>query len=316
MTLEEFFKSPISSPFRYLLKLGINGACILFPRLPAHMAKKMRELFSARVNDLLYEHFFLYNTTIGEYSVPSRYVSLNTPLPIECTFSGKDYVQSHFYFHGMPSFFTDLLFFCDQQTVFFDIGANMGLVSAGLARFMPQKHIVAFEALPSTHARLKSLFDLNCPRARSFNMALSSSSGNLTFTIPSSDSGSASANIDAEELIRTRGADISVRRETAPCEPFSSVYAQLIATGGLDHCKRHAFKIDVEGHEVEVLEGMIGYFTEFDGEIFIVVEVRTDTAADVHRLLHSNGFVPYRSESSAATINGNLGDCIYLRQAR
>ena len=82
-------------------------------------------------------------------------------------------MQAHFYFHGFPAFFPELLYFCDNKTAFFDLGANMGLVSVGLSKFLPQIHIFTFEALLSTYARLKDCFAENCPRANCYNIALS-----------------------------------------------------------------------------------------------------------------------------------------------
>ena len=316
MTLEHFFHSSLSLPLRWPVKLAISAVAAVYPGSLPQLAKKMRELFSPRLNDLLYEYLFLYNTKLGNFAFPSNYVSLNTSLPIQTHFSGKDYVQAHFYFHGFPAFFPELLYFCDNKTAFFDLGANMGLVSVGLSKFLPQNHIFAFEALPSTYARLKDCFAENCPRANCYNIALSSQSGFLTFSIPSSDSGSASANASESTLIDTRSISVTLRKETVPCERFSIFYDRIQKTGALEGINRHAFKIDVEGHEIELLEGMKEYFYHFKGEIFIVVEVRGHTAKKVHEILSSSGFAPKSRITSAASLATDLHDCIYVRAAR
>jgi len=209
------------------MKLAVSAVAAISPGLLPQVAKKMRELFSPRLNDLLYEYLFLYNAKLGDFKFPSNHLLLNTSISIQTNLSGKDYVQAHFYFHGFPAFFPELLFFCDNKTAFFDLGANMGLVSAGLSKFLPQNHIFAFEALPSTYARLKDCFAKNCPQANCYNIALSSQSGFLTFSIPSSDSGSASANASENTLINTRSISVTLRKETVPCERFSIFYDRI-----------------------------------------------------------------------------------------
>ena len=77
-----------------------------------------------------------------------------------------------------------------------------------------------------------------------------------------------------------------------PCEPFFTIYARIQQTGALEGIHRHAFKIDVEGHEIELLEGMKEYFSHFKGEIFIVVRVRGPLRKKSMKSIHHVGLHP------------------------
>jgi len=313
MTLEQLFKTSLVRIA--LLPLGwvVAAASAFFPSVPRHIVKKMRELFSPRLNDLLYEKLFLYNQSLRCFVTVPRFISTNTPIPIDLTLEMKDYVQAHFYFHGMPSFFLHLLAFCDSRTAFFDVGANMGLISVGISRFIPDENIFAFEALPSTYEHTCRVFKDNCPEASAFLQALSDKDGELVFHIPETDSGSASASESPEEIKSGRSKALHIQTQRVPCKTFDAVYAGLTTSGKLLGLGRHAFKIDVEGHEVEVLQGMSGYFDGFHGEIILIVEVRQKCADQVHNILEDKGFSALSPEVSADGMKTRMRDCIYTR---
>ena len=68
MTLANFFHSSLSLPLRWPVKLAISAVAAVYPGSLPQLAKKMRELFSPRLNDLLYEYLFLYNTKLGNFA--------------------------------------------------------------------------------------------------------------------------------------------------------------------------------------------------------------------------------------------------------
>jgi FkbM family methyltransferase len=127
--------------------------------------------------------------------------------------------------------------------VFIDVGANIGLYSKLLSRlqtFCPRLRVVAFEPHPVTFQRLKE--NLRTTSAEVHCIALSGSTSRLQFF-----EGPASAVFSTEK------------------SPFSSQNRPVwIETKRLDEISLPdgpiVLKIDVEGHEFEVLRGATGLF--------------------------------------------------------
>ena len=287
---------------------------IISPKILARVAKRMRGFFSTRFNNVLHENLFVYSKQHLAAQVTPGFIFLNTAISLDLCLNIRDYVQGHFYFGGLPNFFIELVSFSDQRTAFFDLGANMGIISAALSKYIPQENIVAIEPLLATYERLQQVFADNCPRAAAFNLALSSKKGFLDLYIPSSDSGSATASLSPNELVAARRPDIQVMARAVPCELFDDFYASLTPLGRLSSLERPAFKIDVEGHEVDVIEGMKDYLASYNGTVLMVVEVRSSTTQAVHQILKGHGFTLLRKENPA--MNHLSRDSIYLRPSK
>jgi len=127
--------------------------------------------------------------------------------------------------------------------VFIDVGANVGLYSKLLSRlqtFHPTLRIVAFEPHPATFQRLKE--NLSTTAAQVHCVALSGSTTRLQFF-----EGSASAVFSAEPSpfsLRNRVVWIETKRLDEMPLPDGPI----------------VLKIDVEGHEFEVLRGAASLF--------------------------------------------------------
>lgn len=314
MTLEEFSKTcavrwPLAA-CAFLLRVisRVN------PRFPCQLAKKTRALLSTRINSILHEQLFVGLVGSSGVCLAPGFLFCNTALDVNLTLDVSDYTQGNIYFNGLPGFFLDLISFTDREAAFFDLGANMGLVSVAMAQFINQKNIVAVEALPDSYGRLRGAFDKNCPEAVALNVALSSTVTDLDFCIPSSDSGSASASIPADDIAAQRFRNTRTETLRVKARPFDDIFQQVDSGGRFSSLTKHAFKIDVEGHEGEVLKGMAKYFENYSGEIFIVVEVRERTEALVENLLLGHGFLraghdPLRRQETS------LNDLIYRRDS-
>ena len=311
MTLEQLGNTLPARLALGVLARILAALSIISPNMPARVAKRMRGSFSTRFNNVLHENLFVYSKQHLAAQVTPGFIFLNTAISLDLCLNIRDYVQGHFYFGGLPDFFIELVSFSDQRTAFFDLGANMGIISAALSKYIPQENIVAIEPMLATYERLQHVFADNCPRATAFNLALSSKKGFLDLYIPSSDSGSATASLSPSELVTARRPDIQVMARAVPCEPFDDFYVSLAPLGRLSSLERHAFKIDVEGHEVEVIEGMKDYLASYNGTVLIVVEVRAFTTQAVHQILTGHGFTLLRKEDPA--INHLSRDLIYLR---
>ena len=120
--------------------------------------------------------------------------------------------------------------------LFVDAGANIGLFACTVAR-LPSVHCIAFEANPDTFPRLKTNADLHGVEAR--NIALSDSNDReLEFA------SGAISHVFAADAHRNRyhvGGTVRLRTHTLDSQ--------------LERDRPIVLKIDVEGHELEVLGG-------------------------------------------------------------
>jgi FkbM family methyltransferase len=138
----------------------------------------------------------------------------------------------------------------DKGSVFIDIGANVGFYTVPLARVAQQKHgkVFSFEPLPPNFKRLQENIRLNrlVETARLIPVGLSSSFGSATITL-------------REDFINggeTGNAAILI--EDGTDEKFSTRRIQLETLDGLTGVeidRVDLVKIDVEGHEDQVLKG-------------------------------------------------------------
>jgi FkbM family methyltransferase len=311
MTLEQLGNTLPARLALGVLARILAALSFISPNIPACVAKRMRGFFSTRFNNVLHENLFVYSKQHLATQISPGFISCNSLINLHLRLNIRDYVQGHFYFSGLPDFFIELVSFSDERTAFFDLGANMGIISAALSKYIPQENIVAIEPMLATYERLQHVFADNCPRATAFNLALSSKKGFLDLYIPSSDSGSATASLSPSELVVARRPDIQIMARAVPCEPFDDFYVSLTPVGRFRSLERHAFKIDVEGHEVEVIEGMKDYLASYNGTVLMVVEVRASTTQAVHQILTGHGFTLLRKEDPA--INHLSRDSIYLR---
>ncbi|MDG2990077.1 FkbM family methyltransferase [Candidatus Synechococcus calcipolaris G9] len=131
---------------------------------------------------------------------------------------------------------------------FLDLGANVGIFSALLVRLRslyPDLKFYAFEPHPETYQRLvKTLGDTP---VETHCVALSNQAGELTFI------GGAVSNIFTSEAYRSAFHGATAETMTLPARRLDS-----FAIDG----DRLLLKVDVEGQELEVLEGAEAFFKE------------------------------------------------------
>lgn len=163
-----------------------------------------------------------------------------------------------------------------KGTVVWDIGANFGLHAMTLARLMPSATVVAFEPNPAEHARLLRHRALNAPTAVTCALALSSRAGVLPLHLgPAGNSGMTTlspwsgASYSGTVLVATARGDDLVARCAIPAP--------------------NVIKLDVEGHEAEVLRGLTS--TLLRPECFLVIfEDSPEDATMPKQLLQAAGF--------------------------
>jgi FkbM family methyltransferase len=138
-----------------------------------------------------------------------------------------------------------LALFLERTDTFVDIGANVGLYSSVLCRLLalyPEMKFYAFEANPDTVTRLRqSLEKIDC---KIFDFALSNRESELEFIEgPVSSVFGARVNMDSLQITKKPNRIMARTLDSIGIEGDSIV-----------------LKIDVEGHEREVLEGCAQLF--------------------------------------------------------
>jgi len=162
----------------------------------------------------------------------------------------------------------------DQITHFFDVGANLGYYTIRLGKIPPVQKIYSFEPHPSLYIQMSSNILINdlLAKWKGFNFALSDHTGKARIYYHPYYLGTTSL----EKGWRTRS-NHSVEIDLTP-------FDELIDVKG----KRCFLKIDVEGSEVGVLDGMKKFLAEND--VFMQIETENDKLQGVTSILEALGF--------------------------
>lgn len=146
----------------------------------------------------------------------------------------------------------------DDGTVFWDVGAYHGHYSALMAEF--GAHVIAFEPGENNIPRVRMNGALNEHSIPVYNVALSSTGGERVFGGPK-ESENAVGRLGCE-LKGERGAD-------SVCKPEGATMVPVRRGEGIEPAPE-VMKIDVEGHEVPVLNGLGEHLNDVDR---VVIEV-------------------------------------------
>lgn len=171
--------------------------------------------------------------------------------------------------------------------VFWDVGANIGFYSL-LASSRPDVDVIAFEPNPITEELLRGNIDLNGRiNIKVFNVALSNSEGIAKFDTISPDSIDLSAHLADKETEDT--IDVVTNRGD-----------KLIESGQVP--APDIIKIDVEGAEYLVMEGMGGTLSKCRiviCELHSSIEDFGNSMDDFYTYLKNEGFnIEYREKIS------------------
>lgn len=155
-----------------------------------------------------------------------------------------------------------------------DVGANKGSYIWSLSHAVPDGHVVAFEPQPLLSEYLR----LACPAAGLRNVIIvgagaSSKSGHLTLAIPGR--GESSPGASFEEAVRQRETCRTVRVPTHALDDYFASEKRRIG----------AIKIDVEGHELAVLEGAREILARHAPMVVFECEARHMTHGSVESVL-------------------------------
>ena len=206
--------------------------------------KIIRRVFSRSFNEFFFDDCFARYLRQGYGSIPIQECSLEISIPLDVSLDVGDYIQRSFYLFGYPHFTAELLRFCDHKAAFFDIGANLGLITLAVARTTPANFLFAFEPEPGNFAKMEAILLKNSPGARAMQLGLSDTEGKLELKSVGHDSGSASfeiAYLDSRNLAKQYHSESAVT--TVAVTTFDS-FARTI---DLSDREKVAMKIDVRG---------------------------------------------------------------------
>ena len=267
---------------------------LILPCLTSHIAKIARGIFSIRVNDEVTLKAGLGLHQLQHHPVCTKALTINIHLPIAVDLSLADYTQSSTFFSGLPPLCVTLMEHASPRTLFFDIGANIGLVSAAMGQVVPHRAIHAFEANPSTFQSLLQNLKANCPEASAHCVALSDKEGFLTMSLIANDSGSSSVERDRFAGQRKwHDQSIQVKQLEVPAVTLSHWVEQNLRDEW-SAADQILMKIDVEGHELQVLQGMQSLWTKSQQAALCVIESENRNSALVRSMFESWGFELHR----------------------
>lgn len=223
--------------------------------------------------------------------IQSSSLEITTDVRLHATLNLSDTIQRSFYMRGFPDFTFELLRFCDKKTCFFDIGANVGLISCAASRWIPPEQVHCFEPIPANFDLLLKNISLNCPGVFAHRLALSDRSGHFEMVTCSHDSGAASLETTYRvNRLAKLGYPTELRNTQVRTVSFDSFVNEKRFE--FQRFKKVAIKIDVEGHELPVLRGM-GEFLEKNRsllEMLFVIEVHRQNFEEIQRIFASWAF--------------------------
>lgn len=144
-------------------------------------------------------------------------------------------------YNDEEQFLNDIINDLNEDDVFYDVGANLGIFSCFAASTITQGNIVAFEPYPPNIRQLKRNLSYNADESDYdvLDVALSDSHGTINFTSPDDDPGNQTGNISPS------GDSIEVKTITGD---------ELVDGGSIP--SPTVVKIDVEGAEPLVIDGL------------------------------------------------------------
>lgn len=180
--------------------------------------------------------------------------------------------------------FPILLQLIDQNSIFFDIGANIGWVAINVAKMKKNTKVYAFEPVQKSFTYLKENIKINnITNIKSYHFGFSNEEKEILFYYNPKDSSSASA----ANLIKSK----DVKRVTCKLKKLDD----FIKT---NRVKVTIIKCDVEGAELFVFKGGIQSLKKYKPIIFVEM-LRKWTAKfnytpnDTIRLLKNIGYCCY-----------------------
>jgi FkbM family methyltransferase len=220
----------------------------------------------------------------------------------------EDFIQRHLYYFGIwePLLTRFLAERLRPGDVFVDVGANVGYFSLYAAKLVgPRGDVIAIEASPSIYARLREHLSLNDVRnVRALNLAAADHAGTVSlYRGPADNLGGSTLLADG-----TSGSTFECR---VAAEPLTAIISRE------EWSRARIVKIDVEGAEAAVAEGMAPLLASARADLEVVMEIAPAMLAkqgkrsqDIVQMFEAAGFHAYRIENDYSPAAGG-----YLRSS-
>lgn len=199
-----------------------------------------------------------------------------------------DLVQGYIYYFGiwepnLTNFITTRLKKHSQRT-FIDIGANVGYFSLIASRLLPSGTVVSIEAFPQIYQKLLSNLEINSAlNVRTVNVAATDSRRQ----IPMFHAGN-----------QNEGATTSIadKFNSTPTLVEGLPLSDILTEEEIESIR--LIKIDVEGAEYSVIQGMKIIIPKLKNDVEIIVEINPRALGEKHMneifdTFRSAGFFPY-----------------------
>lgn len=306
---------------RSLLQMFLSVILMVSPKVLVNFLNISRNVFTSNFLMLVYEEPLRRSMKRKNCTLALTKAVMVAEIPMAININISDYSQRKFFLYGFPDFMIELILFCDKSTIFFDVGANLGLISLAVAQRIEPMNIFAFEPMSESYKKLVSNFVLNCPTAKSFQYALSDKTEKCVMAVPISDSGNASIEVNyiKKRLVDQKIYD-KIITEKCNCITFDEFLLTQQVELSSPKIKKVAMKIDVESHEFKVLSGMKEFLKRTDLEILLIIEVHYHNLIHVLQLLNELGFmIRFDSLESLQNINareyGAARDILFHKSA-
>jgi len=179
---------------------------------------------------------------------------------------------------------------CKKNQVIFDVGANTGVYGLVAQSINPKAKVYAFEPVKRVYDKLQANIELNDYKIKAVEKAASNYNG--TATIYDTDSEHILSVTVNKSLHDSKEGLIEVNIPTLRLDTFFE--EEQIKNVGL-------MKIDVETHELEVLEGMGRYLKLYKPTLLIEI-LNDKVGADVERIVSGMGYLFFNIDEKNDTL--------------
>jgi FkbM family methyltransferase len=268
---------------------------LVCPFLATRVARFSRAVFSPNLNERTILKAGLGLKCLDGKMVDSPALSISLHLPFSVKLSLDDYTQASAFYTGLPPICSTLMEHADEDSLFFDIGANIGLVSLAMGKVLSSSSIHSIEINPLLFKKLQRTVKLNCPGVHTHQIGISDQSGKRQLAIVSNDSGSGS--LDSSRFKNNHfwhGQRIDPSLIDVVTTTFDS-WVEGRFCSQINTANSLLFKIDVEGHELCVLSGMRNSLKSFKGKrLFFIVKAENCNINSVRCFFADMGFIEHR----------------------
>ena len=222
---------------------------------------------------LLYKIFFFFKKIIFIYKFKNIYLCLNLNDPIDRSVLLFDYYEDN-----------QINYLCkilkkNKIDYFFDIGSNSGIYTLIIAKLFKKLKVFSFEPIKSTFLILKKNILLNpeLKNIKKYNYGLSNKNSILKTKA-----------LKKNGFVQSGGFGVVNKKDN-----LKNLHTEYALFKKADNNfkirnKTICLKIDVEGHEFFVLDGLKNIFK--NNKIFLQIEILPNNLSKVNKKLYSFGF--------------------------